>query len=88
MDKKMATAGQRQLPTGVTYDSTQLTNFSRWADGENAVLHAWMDQTWFTNMWEGETLDSPSCTPSHTPSGFPPLLLTPALPSLCVSGGA
>eukprot|EP00494_Astrolonche_serrata_P030927 UN31195 len=55
MDNRMATDGQRQLPIGMTYGSDpKLDKFADWknvAEGPG-ILHGWMDQTWFTNMWE------------------------------------
>ena len=50
-DSAMSKTGWLGLPLGVTFNksSAVFARMQRWSKPEGAVVHAWMDSSWFTN---------------------------------------
>ena len=50
----MSKTGWLGLPLGVTFNKTSkiFARMQSWKKPEGAILHAWMDSSWFTNMFE------------------------------------
>ena len=53
-DSQMSKAGWLGLPLGLTLNNTSAAykRMQRWLDPVGAIVHVWMDSSWFTNMFE------------------------------------
>jgi hypothetical protein len=62
VDKACATAGQLQLPVGMSYDTTdpQLKRFAGWSNATGAIVHAWHSQSWALHMFNVSSHDPES----------------------------
>eukprot|EP01043_Picozoa_sp_COSAG02_P023898 COSAG02_NODE_1290_length_13442_cov_6.479125_7_plen_555_part_00 len=58
-DSAMSRTGWLGLPLGVTFNSSSdvYARMQRWKTPEGAIVHAWMDSSWFVNMFEVTAVD-------------------------------
>ena len=58
-DSHMSKTGWLGLPIGVTFNQSSevYARMQRWKSAKGAIVHAWMDSSWFTNMFEVTGVD-------------------------------
>ena len=58
-DSAMSRTGWLGVPLGVTFNSSSAVyaRMQGWKSPKGAVVHAWMDSSWFTNMFEVTGVD-------------------------------